>query len=182
MSRSWHEQATLDRDKLMADRLPTPTARSRSSKKGRRGVNPGEILLVEDNPRELELMLEVLKRSEFARHVQIAHDGAEALELLFPTDERADGEERPVPRLVVLDLKLPKVDGLQVLRRLRSNPRTRTIPIVILTGSSLEHDILNSYELGVNSYLVKPVDYDAFAVLLQQVGTYWLLVNQPPSK
>ena len=134
-----------------------------------------DVLLVEDNPDDLELALHAFKLNQISDKIQVARDGAEALQLLFAA---ADTESH-LPRVVLLDMKLPKVDGLEVLRRLRADPRTRRIPIVMLTASAQEHDIIESYELGVNSYIVKPVEYQRFSETVGQLGLYWLALNQP---
>lgn len=132
-----------------------------------------EILLVEDNPSDAELTLRALKQRNLANEVLLCRDGAEALEFF------AKGSG-PVPKVVLLDLKLPKVDGLEVLRHVKSDERTRTIPVVVLTSSREEPDIERAYELGANSYIVKPVDFEAFARAVADVGLYWLLLNHPP--
>jgi two-component system response regulator len=134
-----------------------------------------DVLLVEDNPDDLELALHAFKLNQISDEIQVARDGAEALQLLFAA---ADTESH-LPRVVLLDMKLPKVDGLEVLRRLRADPRTRRLPIVMLTASAQEHDIIESYELGVNSYIVKPVEYQRFSETVGQLGLYWLALNQP---
>jgi two-component system response regulator len=133
-----------------------------------------EILLVEDNPSDVELTLHNLRRHKLANHIEVARDGAEALAKLQAR------ENRVIPRLVLLDLKLPKVDGLEVLRKLKADPRTASIPVVMLTSSREERDIVESYSLGVNSYIVKPVDFEQFSQTIRQLGLYWLVVNQPP--
>lgn len=138
-----------------------------------------EILLVEDNPNDVELTLRALRQRNLANHVRVLQDGAEALEYLFgdgPTTAHVTGE----PRLILLDLKLPKVDGHEVLRRLKADPITRNIPVVVLTSSQEERDIEQSYGLGVNSYITKPVDFDAFSAAVVQVGLYWMLLNRIP--
>ena len=132
-----------------------------------------EILLVEDNPNDAELTLRALKQRKLANQVHVCRDGAEALAFF-------DGAAGPVPKVVLLDLKLPKLDGLEVLRRLKADQRTKAIPIVILTSSREEPDIERAYELGANSYIVKPVDFEAFARAVSEVGLYWLLLNHPP--
>jgi len=132
-----------------------------------------EILLVEDNPNDAELTLRALKQRKLANQVHVCRDGAEALEFF-------DGAAGRVPKVVLLDLKLPKLDGLEVLRRLKADQRTKAIPIVILTSSREEPDIERAYELGANSYIVKPVDFEAFARAVSEVGLYWLLLNHPP--
>jgi two-component system response regulator len=132
-----------------------------------------EILLVEDNPNDAELTLRALKQRNLANQVVVCHDGAEAMEF-FSKNPGVD------PKVVLLDLKLPKIDGLEVLRRLKGDDRTKSIPIVVLTSSREEPDIERAYELGANSYIVKPVDFDAFARAVSDVGLYWLLLNHPP--
>lgn len=132
-----------------------------------------DILLVEDNPDDVELTLHALKRHAIEHHAQVARDGQEALDLLTT---RTD-----LPRVIFLDLKLPKVDGLEVLRQIKNNPATQKIPVVVLTSSNQEQDIENSYRLGANSYIVKPVDFDQFNSAIVQVGHYWLNLNQPPN-
>lgn len=139
-----------------------------------------EILLVEDNPADVELTVRALRAENLRNHIHIARDGEEALDFLFcrgPSSER--GFEHP-PRVILLDLKLPKVDGLEVLRQVKSDPRTKAIPVIILTASKEEKDLVNGYQLGVNSYIQKPVDFDQFRATVKQLGLYWLLVNQPP--
>ena len=130
------------------------------------------ILLVEDNPRDAELTLRAFRKHNLANSVSVAHDGVEALDILFDPD----GTERP--RVILLDLKLPKLDGLEVLRRLKSDDRTRSIPIVVVTSSNQDPDIKTAYELGANSYVVKPVDFESFMKTMSELGFYWLMVNQ----
>jgi len=130
------------------------------------------ILLVEDNPRDAELTLRAFARSNLANNILVAHDGVEALEIVYG---RA-GAERP--RVILLDLKLPKLDGLEVLRKLKSDERTRAIPVVIVTSSNQDPDIKTAYDLGANSYVVKPVDFESFMKIMSQLGFYWLMVNQ----
>jgi CheY-like chemotaxis protein len=137
-----------------------------------------EILFVEDNPNDLELMLHALKENRVANQIRVARDGAEALELIFGTP----GKQDPLsPRVILLDLKLPKVDGLEVLRRIKADLRTRLIPVVVLTSSRQERDIVESYQLGVNSYIVKPVDFERFTAAVKELGLYWLLLNELPT-
>ncbi len=136
-----------------------------------------EILLVEDNPSDLELTLHALKRHNLANRIQIVRDGAEALEFLFGPDGNTVDY---IPRVILLDLKLPKVDGLEVLQKIKGNPKTQAIPVVVLTSSREERDLVESYRLGVNSYIVKPVDFNQFIDAVKQLGLYWLLLNQPP--
>lgn len=142
--------------------------------------NHVEILLVEDNPNDLELALHALKRNNLANHIEVARDGAEALDFLFGTGAYAGRPIDEKPKVILLDLKLPKVDGLEVLQQVKADPRTRTIPVVVLTSSREERDVVESYELGVNSYIVKPVDFEQFTEAVRSLGLYWLLLNQPP--
>jgi two-component system response regulator len=135
--------------------------------------NGVEILLVEDNANDAELTLRALKQRNLANMVRVCRDGAEALDYFA-------NAASPVPKVVLLDLKLPKIDGLEVLRRLKTDARTKAIPIVVLTSSREEPDIERAYELGANSYIVKPVDFAAFARAVSDVGLYWLLLNHPP--
>jgi CheY-like chemotaxis protein len=139
-----------------------------------------EILLVEDNPTDLELALRVFRKHELANRIEVARDGAEALDFLFGKGAYAGRGGLQIPKVILLDLKLPKISGLEVLRRIKGDPRTRTIPIVVLTSSQEEKDLVESYELGVNSYIVKPVDFEQFSDCLKQIGIYWLLSNAPP--
>lgn len=139
-----------------------------------------EILLVEDNPDDVELTLRALKKVNLANKVFVASDGAEALEFLLATGAYANREVSNSPRVVLLDLKLPKIDGLEVLRRIKSDKRTTVIPVVILTSSKEERDIVEGYKLGVNSYIVKPVEFEKFVRAVSDLGMYWMLLNQPP--
>jgi two-component system response regulator len=139
-----------------------------------------EILLVEDNPTDLELALRVFKKHPLAYRIAIARDGVEALDFLFGTGPHSDRGSLQIPKVILLDLKLPKIGGLEVLRRIKGDPRTRTIPVVVLTSSREEKDLMESYHLGVNSYIVKPVDFDQFSNCLKEIGMYWLLSNAPP--
>lgn len=142
-----------------------------------------EILLVEDNPNDIELALHALKKNHIANRIHVVRDGAEALEFIFGTGEYQHRTQQryPQPKVIFLDLKLPKVDGLEVLRILKSDERTQSIPVVMMTSSHEERDILESYRLGVNSYIVKPVDFDQFTEAVAQLGMYWLLMNSSPS-
>jgi two-component system response regulator len=139
------------------------------------------ILLVEDNPDDEELTLLALKESNILNEVVVARDGAEALDYLFGAGKFAGRDSPILPQLVLLDLKLPKVSGLEVLERMRAHPSLQLIPVVVLTSSSEEDDIVNSYRLGANSYVRKPVEFHNFVAAVRQLGLYWLLVNQCPS-
>lgn len=140
------------------------------------------ILLIEDNPDDEMLTLRALNKNKIGNQVIVAHDGVEALDLIFGTGGYAGRALRVMPQLILLDLKLPKVDGLEVLRRLRADERTRLLPVVILTSSNEERDLLSSYSLGANSYIVKPVDFTQFVDAVRQLGLYWLVLNQVPSR
>ena len=139
-----------------------------------------DILLVEDNQDDAELALHALRRENLANAIFVARDGEEALEFIFCSGAFSQRSFEHPPKLILLDLKLPKVDGMEVLKRLKSDPRTRTIPVVIMTSSKEERDLVNSYGLGANSYIQKPVDFDQFRETVKQVGMYWLVINQPP--
>ena len=138
------------------------------------------ILLVEDNPDDVKLTLRALRKNNILNEVVVARDGAEALDYLLPTGAQADREARPLPAIILLDLKLPKIDGLEVLRRIRADERTKLLPVVILTSSREEQDLIASYSLGANSYVQKPVDFIHFAEAVRHLGLYWLLLNEPP--
>jgi CheY-like chemotaxis protein len=139
-----------------------------------------EILIVEDTPQDLELALRALKKANLTNRSHVARDGAEALEFVFCEGPYAGRKIEHSPKVILLDLKLPKVDGLEVLRRLKSDPRTKAIPVVMLTSSKEQNDVVESYKLGVNSYIVKPVNFEQFAKTVQDLGLYWMLLNQPP--
>ena len=139
-----------------------------------------EILLVEDNQDDVELTLHALRKENLANHIHVVRDGEEALEFLFCSGAHAERSFDRPPKLVLLDLKLPKVDGMEVLKQLKADPRTRTIPVVILTSSKEERDLVNGYGLGANSYIQKPVDFEQFRNTVKSVGLYWLLINQAP--
>lgn len=140
------------------------------------------ILLVEDNPDDEELTLRALNKSNILNEVIVARDGVEALDYLFGTGSYADREPLTIPEVVLLDLKLPKLDGLEVLRRIRANEQTRLLPVVILTSSDEEPDLVESYKLGANSYVRKPVEFHQFAEAVRQLELYWLVINQPPPR
>jgi two-component system, response regulator len=139
-----------------------------------------EILLVEDEPEDVELTMRVLQSENLKNHIQVASDGEQALDFVFCRGEFSHRAKNTPPRLILLDLKLPKLDGLQVLEELKSSPEHRKIPVVVLTSSGEERDIVESYKLGVNSYIQKPVDADQFRQAIRTLGLYWLVVNQPP--
>ena len=140
------------------------------------------ILLVEDNADDEALTLRALKKNNIGNTVVVVRDGAEALDFLFCTGAYADRDSRNKPQVVLLDLKLPKVDGMEVLRRIRAEPSTRTLPVVILTSSKEEQDVINSYLMGVNSYVRKPVDFIQFVEAIRQLGLYWLVLNEAPPR
>jgi two-component system response regulator len=139
-----------------------------------------DILLVEDNPQDAELTTRALKKNNLANRLITVEDGAEALDFIFCRGKYATRNNSQSPKVVLLDLKLPKVSGLEVLRALKQDERTRSIPVVVVTSSREDPDIKTAYSLGANSYVVKPVDFDAFAESVSSLGLYWLLVNQPP--
>ena len=142
----------------------------------------GSILLVEDNPDDRKLTLRALKKNNIVNEIVIAEDGAQALEYLFGTGQFAGRDVRNRPALVLLDLKLPKVDGLSVLAQIRADARTKMVPVVVLTSSVEEQDLVKSYELGVNSYVRKPVDFQEFIEAARQLGVYWLILNEQPRR
>jgi two-component system, response regulator len=137
-----------------------------------------DLLLIEDNPQDLELAMRALRKADLAERVHIARDGAEAIDFIFCEGPFSGRKITDGPKAILLDLKLPKVDGLEVLRRLKTDPRTRSIPVVVLTSSKEQSDIVASYNYGVNSYIVKPVDFERFAEAVRTLGLYWLLLNQ----
>jgi len=143
-------------------------------------TNAVEILLVEDTPTDMELALRALRKANLSNRIEVARDGAEALDFIFCQGAHAGRRMDSGPTLILLDLKLPKIDGLEVLRHIKSDPRTRMIPVVVMTSSNEPNDVLESYNLGVNSYIVKPVNFERFAEAVQKVGMYWLLLNRPP--
>ena len=139
-----------------------------------------EILLVEDSPEDLELTQRSLRNANLGNHIQVARDGAEALDFIFCEGEYSERKIEDTPKLILLDLKLPKVDGLEVLERIKGDPRTKFIPVVVLTSSKEQMDVITSYQLGVTSSIVKPVNFESFTSAVQDLGMYWLLINQPP--
>jgi two-component system response regulator len=142
--------------------------------------NGMQILLVEDNPADVELTLHALRENKLANSIQVVRDGEEALDFLFCRGGFQSRSFDSLPRIILLDLKLPKVDGLEVLRAIKEDPRTRSIPVVILTSSKEDRDLINGYQLGVNSYIQKPVDFTQFRETVRQLGLYWLVVNAVP--
>jgi two-component system, response regulator len=142
-------------------------------------IDPVEILIVEDTPQDLELTLRALRKANLSNRIQVARDGAEALDFIFGEGPHAGRRVEDAPKVILLDLKLPKVDGTEVLRRIKSDPRTKTIPVAVLTSSKEQRDVVESYQLGVNSYIVKPVNFERFAEAVRELGMYWLLLNQP---
>jgi CheY-like chemotaxis protein len=142
--------------------------------------NEIEILLVEDSPDDLEMALRALRKAHLSNRIQVARDGAEALDFIFATGAHMGRKVENGPKVILLDLKLPKVDGLEVLRRVKGDPRTKKIPVVVLTSSKEQPDVTECYNLGVNSYIVKPVNFESFAGAVAELGMYWLLLNHPP--
>jgi two-component system response regulator len=139
-----------------------------------------DILLVEDDPNDSDLAVHTLRKENLANSIYVVRDGEEALDFVFCRGPYSQRTFAHPPRLVLMDLKLPKVDGTEVLRQIKGDPRTRTIPVVILTSSKEDRDLVSGYKLGANSYIQKPVDFDQFRTTVKQVGLYWLLINQPP--
>lgn len=137
-----------------------------------------EILLVEDNPHDAEMTIRALRKVNLANRLIHVKDGVEALDFIFAKGAYSDREIENKPKVILLDIKMPKVDGIEVLRQIKSNEATRTIPVVIMTSSKQEQDIITSYDLGVNSYVVKPVDFEGFAKAVAELGCYWLIINQ----
>jgi two-component system, response regulator len=139
-----------------------------------------EVLIVEDNAQDLELTLRALRKAKLSNRIQVARDGREALDFILCEGAHAGRQIDNGPKVILLDLKLPRVDGLEVLRKVKSDARTKSIPVVVLTSSREQKDVIESYQLGVNSYIVKPVDFEGFATAVGELGLYWLLLNQPP--
>jgi len=139
-----------------------------------------EILLVEDNPADAEMTLRALRRNNLANKVHWVRDGEQALDFMFRTGAYADREPGTVPKLIMLDIKMPKVDGIEVLRRVKANEETRTVPVVVMTSSNEERDVVESYRLGVNSYIVKPVQFESFLETVAKIGLYWVITNRVP--
>jgi two-component system response regulator len=144
-------------------------------------MRTGTIVLVEDNPDDVELTLRAFERNRLANAIVVLRDGAEALDYLFGTGEHAGRDLSAAPEIVLLDLQLPKVDGLEVLRRIRADERTRRLPVIVLTSSREKRDVLRSYDLGANSFVRKPVDFVEFVGAARQLGLYWLELNEPPA-
>ena len=139
-----------------------------------------EILLVDDNPSDVELTIHAFRHNKLANRIHVAEDGAEALDFIFCSGAYKDRSFTQPPTVILLDLKLPRVDGLDVLRAIRADERTKAIPVVILTSSAQQRDLIDGYRLGINAYIQKPVDFDEFRKVIQQIGMFWLVVNQPP--
>jgi two-component system response regulator len=142
--------------------------------------NAIEILLVEDNPNDVRLTLHALRRYNLTNNIHVVRDGAEALEFVFCTGAYAQRDIAQPPKVILLDLKLPLINGLEVLQRIKADPRTHLIPVVVLTSSGEERDVIDTYRLGVNSYITKPVDFEQFTEAVRTLGMYWVLLNQPP--
>jgi two-component system, response regulator len=143
-------------------------------------MNARNILLVEDNVSDIELTRHALAIARVTNQIDVVEDGEEALEYLFHTGRHRDAPPDQLPAVILLDIKLPIMDGLEVLRAIRENPRTRRLPVVILTSSREEHDLARGYDFGVNSYIRKPIDFEQFAGVIKQLGLYWLVINEPP--
>jgi two-component system, response regulator len=139
-----------------------------------------EILLVEDNPADAEMTLRALRRNNLANKVHWVKDGAQALDFMFRSGEYASRDLASIPKLVLLDIKMPKVDGIEVLRRLKEGEETRSVPVVVMTSSNEERDVVESYRLGVNSYIVKPVQFESFLETVAKIGLYWVITNRVP--
>ena len=142
--------------------------------------NEVEILLVEDSLSDAELIIRALRKVNLANHVVHLKDGVEALDFIFAKGAFSERDVKKIPKVILLDIKMPRVDGIEVLRQVKSDPNTKLIPVVVMTSSKEEQDIVTSYQLGVNSFVVKPVEFDGFAEAVSELGLYWVLVNQPP--
>ena len=142
---------------------------------------PVEILIVEDNPHDLEMTMRGLQKARLVNNIRVARDGEEALDFIFCEGAHAGRSMDDQPRVILLDIKLPKIDGLEVLARLKADPRTAHIPVVMLTSSQEQSDLVRSYQQGVNSYIVKPVNFESFVQAVADLGMYWVLLNQPPA-
>lgn len=145
-------------------------------------TNRLEILLVEDNPDDVELTVHALRREKLANDITVARDGEEALDFVFCRGQHSDRSFQNPPRLILLDLKLPKIEGLDVLRAIKADPRTKAVPVVIMTSSREERDLVESYKLGVNAYVQKPVDFEQFRGIVKELGLFWLVINQAPPR
>ena len=145
-------------------------------------TNEVEILLAEDNRDDMDMALRALRKANLTNRIQLARDGVEALDFIFCQGTHAGRKFENPPKVILLDLKLPKIDGMEVLKRIKGDARTKMIPVVILTSSKEQRDVIESYHLGVNSYIVKPVNFERFAAAIQELGMYWLLLNQPPEQ
>jgi two-component system, response regulator len=143
-------------------------------------ISPVDILLVEDNPEDVELTLHAFQRNNLANAVSVVRDGEEALDFIFCRGKHQNRRFEAPPKVVLLDLKLPKVDGLDVLRAMKNDQRTKAVPVVVMTSSKEQRDMVEGYRLGVNSYIQKPVNFDEFCNLIKELGSYWLVINQPP--
>ena len=143
-------------------------------------MNQIEILLVEDNENDAELAIRALKKNNLANHIMHVKDGAEAIDFIFAKGAFEGRSKEAAPKVILLDLKLPKLNGLQVLKEIKNNPKTKKIPVVMLTSSKEEPDIEEAYQLGANSYIVKPVEFEKFILAMKNIGFYWMLINQPP--
>ncbi|NQV35827.1 MAG: response regulator [Phycisphaeraceae bacterium] len=141
-----------------------------------------DVLLVEDNPNDAELTLRALNKNNFINKIYHVKDGAEALEFVFATGQYSERTVEHLPKVMLLDLKLPKVSGIEVLRKLKADDRTKTIPVVVLTSSKQDQDLIDTYDLGVNSYIVKPVEFETFLDAVAEVGLYWMMLNESPQK
>jgi two-component system, response regulator len=143
-------------------------------------IEAPEILLIEDNPTDAELCIRALKKQNFANRLLWVKDGAEAIDAVFGTGSFADRKTNHIPKVVLLDLRLPKIDGIEVLRRVKADPCARLIPVVVLTSSKESRDVSEAYALGVNSFVTKPVEFDSFVEVISKLGFYWLIINKPP--